>query len=149
MQNEDIVDILNGLVLINNDRINGYEKAAADIEDPHLATIFLNLTSQSRTFRSELADFVVRMGGFVPDLTQTSTSSKLHRTWIDIKSTFTGKDRTAILGSCIFGENAAVEEYEEVLEKENLPAYLRDTISQQLTSLRQTRDQVVTMQHNS
>ncbi|MGA0558383.1 ferritin-like domain-containing protein [Larkinella sp. VNQ87] len=145
MTNDEIVDSLNELVKINNDRINGFEKAAEDIEDPELASLFKNLTSQSRKFRSQLADDIVRMGGVVPGIDETSTGSKIHRAWIDIKSTFTGKDRNSVLESCVFGENAAVEEYEEVLDDEEIPSYIRQTLNTQLDELRQTRDQIVTL----
>lgn len=145
MTNDEIVDSLNDLVKINNDRINGFEKAADDIEDAELASLFKNLTSQSRKFRSELADSIVRIGGEVPGIEETSTGSKIHRAWIDIKSAFTGKDRHTVLESCVFGENAAVEEYEEVLEDEQIPSYIRQTLSTQLDELRQTRDQIVTL----
>ena len=145
MTNDALVDALNNLVTINNDRIQGFEKAADDIEDPQLASIFRNLTSQSRKFRSQLADDIGRMGGVVPGIEETSTGSKIHRTWIDVKSTFTGKDRNSVLDSCVFGENSAVEEYEEVLEHDEIPSYLRDTLTAQLAELRQTRDQIVTM----
>ena len=147
MQNDEMVDELRDLVLINNDRINGYEKAAEDIEDAQLATLFRNLTSQSRQFRSELADVILRMGGTVPDVGDTSTGSKVHRTWIDIKAAFTGKDRNTILESCVFGDDAAIEEYEEALDEEDLPAYVRETVSRQLAELRQTRDQIATLRN--
>jgi len=142
MSNDDINDVLSGLVLINNDRIHGYERAAHDTEDPQLAALFLNLTSLSRKFRSDLADVMVRAQGTVPDLSVTSAGSDWHRTWMDIKAFFTGKDRYAIVESCLFGEDAAIGEYEEVLKEERLPAYIRDTLAQHLHELRQTRDQV-------
>ncbi|KAA9347906.1 PA2169 family four-helix-bundle protein [Larkinella humicola] len=145
MTNDEIVDSLNDLVKINNDRINGFEKAAEDIEDAELASLFKNLTSQSRKFRSELADNIVRIGGEVPGVDETSAGSKIHRAWIDIKSAFTGKDRHTVLESCVFGENAAVEEYEETLEDESLPSHIRQTLSTQLDELRQTRDQIATL----
>ena len=145
MTNDEIIDALNDLVKINNDRINGFEKAAEDIEDPELASLFRNITSQSRKFRSELADTIVRIGGVVPGIDETSTGSKIHRAWIDIKAAFTGNDRHTVLESCVFGENAAVEEYEEVLEEEEIPAYIRTTISTQLIELRQIRDQISTL----
>ncbi|WP_128545009.1 ferritin-like domain-containing protein [Larkinella soli] len=146
--NDEITDVLNDLVKINNDRINGFEKAAEDIEDPALADLFRQLTTQSRKFRSQIADDIVRMGGTVPGVEETSAGSKLHRAWIDIKSTFTGHDRNAVLDSCVFGENAAVEEYEEALDEEDLPGYIRETLSSQLSELRATRDQIATLRDN-
>ncbi|WP_266367175.1 ferritin-like domain-containing protein [Tellurirhabdus rosea] len=149
MSNEDINDVLSDLVLINNDRIQGYERAAHDIEDPQLADLFRNLTSLSRRFRSDLADVIVRSHGTVPDTSETSSGSNWHRAWIDIKAFFTGKDRNAILDSCVFGEDAAIAEYEEVLKQEHLPAYIRDTLTHHLSELRQTREQVARMREIS
>lgn len=147
IKNDDIVDSLNELVEILNDRIRGYETALEDNKDPQLDQTFRQMILQTQKLRSELADHIVRMDGkAVSDTTHTDFSSKIHRAWINIKAAVTGKDREAILSSCEFGDNAAVEAYEEALEADKLPAYVKDTIRTQLTELRQSRDQIKTLQ---
>ncbi|MFD1143260.1 PA2169 family four-helix-bundle protein [Larkinella insperata] len=146
ISNEEIVDSLNELVKINNDRIQGYEKAVEDTKDANLDDIFRHNIIQSQQFRSELADHIVRIdGSAVSSATSTDISSKIHRAWIDIKTALTGSDEQAVLSSVEFGENAAVEAYEEAIEKDHIPAYIREVLQKQLEQLKTARDRVVAL----
>ncbi|MGV3557089.1 ferritin-like domain-containing protein [Larkinella arboricola] len=146
ISNEEIVDSLNELVKINNDRIRGYEKAVEDTKDANLDDIFRHNVIQSQQFRSELADHIVRIdGSAVSNATSTDVSSKIHRAWIDIKAALTGKDEQTVLSSVEFGENAAVEAYEEAIEKDHIPAYIREVLQKQLEQLKIARDRVVAL----
>jgi len=137
IKNEEIVEDLNDLVKINNDRIQGYMKAVEDTEDAQLDHLFNEMIVQSQNFRSQLADHIVRLdGSAVTEATSTDISSKIHRAWIDIKSALTGKDRDTVLSSVTFGENAAVEAYEEAVEKDHLPAYVKEDLTRQLSELK-------------
>ncbi len=150
INNEDIVEELNELVKINNDRIQGYEKAIEDSEDTELDGLFRQAVLQSQNFRSQLADHIVRIDGTaVSDATSTDLSSKIHRAWIDIKAAVSGKDRDTVLSSVEFGENAAVEAYEDALEEDDLPHYIKDVLETQLADLRATRDRVLSMRQSA
>ena len=143
IKNQEIVDDLNDLVKINNDRIQGYEKAIDDTEDPQLDDLFRHYVVQSQKFRSQLAEHIVRIDGLaVSDATSTDVSSKIHRAWIDIKSALTGKDRATVLSSVEFGENAAVEAYQDAIEKDHIPAYIKEDLSSQLTELKTAYEKV-------
>jgi uncharacterized protein (TIGR02284 family) len=143
IKNEEIVESLNELVKINNDRIQGYEKAVEDTEDTQLDGLFRQMIVQSQNFRSQLADHIVRIDGrAVTDATSTDFSSKIHRAWIDIKAAVTGKDRDTVLSSVEFGESAAIEAYEDAIEDDHLPAYIKEQLQSQLTELRSALDQV-------
>ena len=144
--NKEIVDDLNDLVKINNDRMQGYEKAIEDNEDPQLDDLFRHYVIQSQNFRSQLADHIVRIDGLaVSDATSTDVSSKLHRAWIDIKSALTGKDRSTVLSSVEFGESAAVEAYEDAIESDNIPAYIKEDLEKQLTELKASHARIKSM----
>ncbi|WP_234733315.1 ferritin-like domain-containing protein [Tellurirhabdus bombi] len=146
IKNDDLVDSLNDLVRINNDRIQGFEKAIEDNEDPQLDDIFRHMVIQSQEFRSQLADHIVRIDGTgVSDATTTDVSSKLHRAWIDIKSALSGKDRDTVLSSVEFGENAAVEAYEEAIEKDPIPAYIKEDLQHQLAQLKESLNRVTSL----
>ncbi len=134
--NKEIVDDLNDLVKINNDRIQGYEKAIEDNEDATLDDLFRHYVIQSQNFRSQLADHIVRIDGqAVSDATSTDISSKIHRAWIDIKSALTGKDRDTVLSSVEFGDNAAIEAYQDAIAKDHIPAYIKEVLQKQLGEL--------------
>ena len=143
IKNEDIVDDLNELVKINNDRIQGYLKAVEDTEDSQLDHLFNEMIVQSQNFRSQLADHIVRIDGTaVSEFTSTDVSSKIHRAWIDIKSAVTGKDRDTVLSSVTFGESAAVEAYESAIENDKLPAYIKEDLTKQLSELKAAREKM-------
>ena len=87
--NDNLVGVLNDLIQINNDRINGYEKAAEEIRDRDidLQALFGKLANDSRKYASELSREVIKLGGN-PD-TGTTGSGKLYRVWMDVKAVFT------------------------------------------------------------
>ena len=138
--------ILNDLVLINNDRIAGYEKALEELKsDGHaenldLSMVFQTMIDQSRQFRNELGTEVQVLGEEMEE--GTMVSGKLYRAWMDVKAMFSGKDRYTILSSCEGGEDAAQKAYESALEEEDLPSFLRDMISEQKASLRVSHDEI-------
>lgn len=110
---------LNDLILINNDRIKGYEKALKDLDaqDGDLAPLFNEMISQTRRFNADLSKQVELAGAQAE--TETSVSGKLHRAWIDIKATFAGNSRRSLLCECERGEDASKEAYQEALHEHN------------------------------
>ncbi len=114
MENKKIIDALNTLVEINNDRIEGYEKASKETDETDLKEMFGSLASTSIACKLELVSEVKQLGGKPEE--GTRTSGKFFRAWMDVKAALTGRDRKAILSSCEFGEDAAVNTYKKVLE---------------------------------
>lgn len=113
MNTEKSIDVLNSLIEINNDRINGYETASKEAEEGDLKALFSQFKQTSLRCKSELTAEVSRLGGKPTE--ETTTSGKFYRVWMDIKAAVTGKDRRAILSSCEFGEDAALETYHKAL----------------------------------
>ncbi len=139
--NEKLVEVLNDLIEINNDRITGYEKAADETKevDVDLQAIFHKMADESRKYKSELVNEVSRLGG--EPSTGTTNSGKIYRIWMDVKATFTGKDRQAILESCEFGEDAAQKAYKLALESDaDIDVDTRQLITSQQSSLKTSHD---------
>lgn len=145
MENEKTIAVLNTLITINNDRIEGYETAAKETEEQDLKTLFAQFSSTSQKCKSELITEVSNLGGTAAE--GTLISGKFFRVWMDVKAALTGKDRKAILNSCEFGEDAAKDIYEKALENdlENLNAYQQIMIKKQLTLLVADCDKVKVM----
>jgi uncharacterized protein (TIGR02284 family) len=116
---EKALDVINDLIQINNDRVEGFQKASNDLdeEDSGLVSVFNKLAGESQQNSAELTSLAQRYHDDVAD--GTSTSGALHRTWLDIKSAFTGNDREAILNECERGEDAIKSAYETALDPEN------------------------------
>lgn len=141
--NEKTSEILNDLISINNDRIEGYNRAENETsdEDADLKTLFRQMASESRSYNNDLSKYVASAGEQPTD--KTSFSGKIYRTWMDVKATFTGKDRKAILASCEFGEDAAQKAYDEALSSDaELPAEVRQLIMDQKLSLKKSHDHI-------
>lgn len=139
--NKDLVKGLNDLIQINRDRIHGFKTAQDDVKDIDidLHALFGQKISQSQDFIRELEGVITRLGG-EPEK-DTSALGKLHRTWMDFKATLTGKDRESIINSCVFGEKAAIDEYEDVMESSaEIPADVRQMIMDQKEKVKSSRD---------
>ena len=100
------ISVLNSLVEINNDRIEGYLTAFEETDDPDLKRLFQAFSHTSWECKEELESEILRLGG-TPDQ-ETRASGKLFRVWMDFKAAMTGKDRKGILNSCEQGEDVAV-----------------------------------------
>lgn len=135
--NEKLVEVLNDLIEINNDRVKGYQKATEEIKnlDLDLHAIFESLANDSRKYAAELIQEVNISGGEFS--TDTTTSGKIYRTWMSIKATFTGHDRQSVLESCEYGEDAAQKAYTEALASDaEMNAKVRQLITDQQASLK-------------
>ena len=142
---KEIIGVLNDLIRINNDRVAGYEKAIENAKsiDIGLQTIFSKMKSESIKYTAELHNRVLQLGGEPTD--STTVSGKIYRAWMDVKATFTGKDRKSLLAACEYGEDAAQKAYQDALDEQGLPADIIDLIAQQKTSLRQSHDEIKAM----
>ena len=138
---EKLVDVLNNLIIINNDRVEGYEKAADESEDMVLETLFLSMAKDSSKFASALAIEVASIGGKVA--TGTSTAGDFYRIWMDVKAAVTGKDRKSILSSCETGEDVALKAYEEALRSDaEINSELRQILLDQKDTIKVSHDEI-------
>lgn len=135
-------EVLNDLILINNDRIEGYERGRQELKDgdADLKSLFLNMISESQKYKMALATEVSALGEDIE--TGTTNSGKIYRVWMDVKAMFTGNNRQTVLNNCEFGEDAAQNAYKMALEEEDLPANIRELISDQKASLRTSHDEI-------
>ena len=133
-ENEKIADVLNTLLQINNDRIEGYGRAANETEDADLKLLFNGMAAKSKLFIRQLGNEVRKHGGKPTE--STTTSGKAFRMWMDFKAILTGKDRKAILTSCEFGEDAAQDTYADAIRNGNLlPPDIMELITDQKAQL--------------
>jgi len=141
---EKSIDVLNDLIQINNDRVEGFEKVIADIEDENvdLKEIFQGFASQSRRNSQELAALVAARSGDADTETGTSFSGTLHPAWIDVKSIFGGNDRESILSEAERGEDAIKKAYQDALAEGELSGDAYETVSAQASGIIATHDQI-------
>ncbi len=141
MEREKTIDVLNSLITINNDRIEGYETASDGTEEYDLKALFSRFISTSQKCKNELVMEVNKLGGKAAE--GTLTSGKFFRMWMDVKAALTGKDRKAILNSCEHGEDEAQDTYDEALEDlEHLTAEQQSMVYAQKSILKADHDHV-------
>jgi len=116
--NQKTIDVLNGLIEINNDRLEGYERATKEATESDLKDLFSKLSETSRNAKKELSAEVIKMGGTPKE--GTSTSGKVYRAWMDVRASLAKKERKAILNSCEFGEDVAVKAYKDAIDSGSL-----------------------------
>jgi uncharacterized protein (TIGR02284 family) len=139
---DELIQVLNDLVRINNDRLEGYEKVIETTkeDDTDLVGVFNSMIGESRKNKAELVEAIESAGGHA-DFGETTNSGKLYRFWMKIKETLSGNDRRSVLDDCEFGEDAAQKAYQEALESDAvMDADTRKLIMDQKTSLRNSHD---------
>jgi len=141
-KNDALIEVLNDLIRINNDRIVGYERAIKETKDldVDLRAMFEGMVRESQQYKQELVDKVRQMGG---DNVEGSTtiSGKIYRAWMDVKATFSGHSRKAVLENCEFGEDAAQRAYEAALASDaDMDPQCRQLISNQQKALKNSHD---------
>jgi len=142
-KNERAVEVLNDLIRINNDRIEGYEKAIdkTNETDLDLKAVFNRMAQESRKYANELTSQVRRLGG--DPASGTTASGKIYRVWMDVKSGISSSERKSVLEECEYGEDAAQKAYEKALEPDNdLPADLRSLIQEEKRNLKNSHDTI-------
>jgi uncharacterized protein (TIGR02284 family) len=139
-QQKEIISTLNSLIETLKDGQEGFKQSASGVDDPQLKTIFDTLALQRSKFAGELQNEVVRLGHSEPE-TSSSATGAIHRTWINIKSAVTNRDRHAILAEAERGEDAAVDAYEDAMQ-EDLPAPIREIVTRQQTEVKAAHDKI-------
>lgn len=118
MEKDKTIEALNSLIVINNDRIEGYKTAASEAQETDLKKLFADLSQTSIECRKELVAEVNKLGGTPEE--GTKVTGKFFRAWMDVKAALTGNDRKTILDSCEYGEDVALQTYKKVLVQEHI-----------------------------
>ncbi len=144
--NDDIISALNNLIETCKDGQNGFQTAADGVKNAELKTLFSTYAQQRAKFAGDLQSEVRRLGGD-PEKSG-SVAATLHRGWINIKSTVTGEDESAVLAECERGEDSAVSNYQDALAA-NLPANVQDVVQRQFTQIKDAHDRIRSLEQAS
>jgi len=142
MDNEKKIEVFNTLIVINNDRIEGYKTAEAEAKETDLKMLFSDLMETSVQNRKELVAEVEKLNG-TPD-EGTRTTGKFFRVYMDVKAAFSGNDRKVILDSCEYGEDVILETYKKALTEDfqDHESYEKDILNKHYNLLLADHDKV-------
>lgn len=136
---------LNDLLEKNYDAEKGFKKASENAKHAGLKSYFGNKAQERYNFGHQLKS-EIRNFGEEPDKGGSATGAA-HRTWMEVKSWFSADNDESMLEEAIRGEKASVDEYNDVLQEETLPASTKDilltqknTIEQGLSNIKRLED---------
>jgi uncharacterized protein (TIGR02284 family) len=134
-----VTSVLNDLVETSKDGEEGFRAAAEDTKNGELQTIFMRRAEDCRRGAVDLQQLIVRLGG-EPE-TSGSLAGAVHRGWVNLKASVSGRPDLAILEECERGEDIAKMRYREALGKE-LPEDIRLVVQRQYDGVVQNHDQI-------
>lgn len=131
---EKMGEKLNDLLEKNYDAEAGYKNAAEKVENNSLKNYLQSRAKDRYDFGHELK---AELKTFGQDPEKgTSLAGDAHRLWMDLKTAISSDKDEAVLEETIRGEHAALEEYEDILKDNTLPASTKAIISKQRNSLK-------------
>ena len=126
---EQINDILNK----NEDAIKGFEMASEKATKPAIINYFKEKAKNRKQFNNEIID---EMNTSYSDFEyEGSTAGTIHRTWMNVKSFFSGDSNEAMLEEAIRGDKAAVEEYKEAIDSLEISMTLKTLLLNQVKQI--------------
>lgn len=142
MDNKKIVSTLNDLIETCRDGMNGFKEAAENVKSPDLKNLLTQISNERAKCVQELQLEVRSLGG---EAEKTGTTAgALHRVWMDVKGTLTGKDDHTILVECERGEDSAVDAYKDAI-KLGLPPNILTIVQQQYETIHRDHDRIKQM----
>src|SRR5215510_15362431 len=105
MDNDKVIDVLNDLIETCRDGEMGFQEASENAKDRDLRQFLSDTAQQRAAFAGELQEHVRALGG--DPAKKGSVAGSMHRAWMNIKGTLSGKDDQAILNEAERGEDSA------------------------------------------
>lgn len=128
-KNEKIYDEIKEILEKNEDAYKGFKKASENADSTKLRSYFQKKSNERAEFNSELRKAIAASYSDFDE--NGSFTGTIHRAWMDIKSLFSADDDESMLEESIRGDKAAIEEYNDVIEYENIPANIRTLLISQ------------------
>jgi uncharacterized protein (TIGR02284 family) len=138
--------VLNGLLRINNDRVEYYHKASERATELNLKTIFNDMAAESGKNASALTREIIQSGGNAIGRATTNRSA-FYRFWTDVQNLFMGSDRKSVVNSCINGEEQAQKAYYKAISANELTMQARQLVRNQQVALKSLYDNMMTFRN--
>lgn len=128
---------LANLVTAHEDAAEGYRTASEGVESPELKAWMTEQASTRTNFATELRPYWSESD----QDRDGSTSGKIHRGWVNLKAGMNVSDEE-LCKECAFGEDKAIEQFEEALSDENLDSPVQEIAQKQLSHIRSTKSEL-------
>lgn len=138
------VGLLNDLLQLNRDSVEGFTKAIEWATSPKLKATFESALAERRAAVAALEP-LVRAAGGVPDKT-LSVSGTLHRTWMKVRESFAANGDNALILEVERAEDEMRDAYVDAM-KLPLPAMVKDVIAAQSKQVLAVHDTFRDLKH--
>lgn len=136
--------MLNDLLELNRDSVEGFAKAKELAASPKLKKICASAEMERRAQVTELEP-LVRAAGGRPEQ-DGSAKGTLHRTWLKVREALTPDSDTALINEAERGEDEIRDAYVDALKKP-LPPTLKNVIEMQAKQVMATHDTFSDLKH--
>jgi uncharacterized protein (TIGR02284 family) len=141
---KEVSEKLNSLLTKNYDAEAGYKLAKEKVDSTRLQNFFDEQQKERYNFGHELKEEIRSFGEEVDK--GTSIKGDVHRTWMNIKSTFTSNNEEAILEEAVRGEKTAVEEYNSIINETTLPPSTKNVLTKHRDNILNSLTRVTAME---
>ncbi|WP_022684110.1 ferritin-like domain-containing protein [Sphingobium bisphenolivorans] len=146
MSADSTISTLNSLIKTTLDSMKGFKDAAEDAESTQFATLFADFARERSQVATSLQTEVTRLGGNPED--DSSFLAAAHRTFMDLKQAFTGKDDKAIIQEVERGEDYIKGKFEAALNDADLDPSSRSVVEQAFQSVKAGHDRASALKHS-
>ncbi|WP_375197668.1 PA2169 family four-helix-bundle protein [Sphingobium sp.] len=146
MSTERTISTLNSLIKTTLDSMKGFKDAAEDAESTQFASFFAEFARERSEVAAALQAEVRRLGGNPEE--DSSFLAAAHRSFMDLKQAFTGKDDKAIIQEVERGEDYIKGKYEAALRDADLDTAARPVIERAYQSVRAGHDRASALKHS-
>jgi uncharacterized protein (TIGR02284 family) len=140
MNNDHDIKVLNSLVETTLDSAEGYAEAATDAKSAQLVSLFEGRAGERRRAASTLQQCVRSLGGTPED--DGTVLASAHRMFVNLRSSITSADNTAVVDEVERGEDHIKHKFEEAMNDNELSPPAMSAIADVYTSVRSGHDQM-------
>ena len=146
MNDKHDISVLNGLITTTLDSMKGFEDAAEDAKSTRFAALFADFARDRGQVVSSMQAEVRALGGKPED--SASLLGAAHRSFMDLKQAFTGKNDKAIIEEVERGEDHIKAKFEIALKDTDLEPATRSVIRDAFSSVKAGHDQASALKHS-
>ena len=142
MGTDNKIQLLNDLIHILQDRLTGFENVEGQVWEgyPALKSLYEHMVSQTKLMKTSLINLIQNMDGEYSE--RHTISGTLHQAWLSIKNSFIiGNIEKSTLQEVLFGENAAIQAYQQALDENIFGQSEKDIVAEQLKNIKDSAHQ--------
>lgn len=139
-------DILRELIIINNERFDGYKTAARETNDAAFKALFAEFSLQSKRFRDELRQ-LIPINEESPANDETKLFSDFYQSWMKMKTALGENNNNAILATCEIGEDIIKKNYDDIIKNASFSDKILAVLKKQKKELEKSYDLIKLKQY--